>query len=114
MKYASEQRYRQKLRQILLGAGLDGISQHKLNQKTKTLVWSTDTMIPILDEWERLQWVQKFTIRDRSKRPMTVWRATNLLQENFSVLTAITTQESRILNEDNNSTLQTDEALGVS
>jgi hypothetical protein len=83
---ASKYRYTQKLRHILLGAGLEGISQFHLNQKSRTRIFSVSDMMEVLEEWESREWVQKFKTQLFAKRPTTIWRATTKLRDEWSTI----------------------------
>ena len=68
------------LRVKLIGAGSQGIPHSKLTQQCKTRLFSIDDIIEILEEWREKGFVQKFVTKpSHSKRPVTVWRATQLI-----------------------------------
>ena len=77
-------RYKTKLRHILLGAGLEGISQFNLNQKMRTRHFDVSDMNSILAEWEEKEWVQQFKLTMFTKRPTTMWRATTKLRDEWA------------------------------
>ena len=83
----SEWRYRVKIRQLLLGAGLEGISQYHLNQKTRTRHFSVEDMETVLSDWEEKEWVQKFKVQLFAKKPTTMWRATTKLRDEWNNIT---------------------------
>lgn len=72
-------RYANKVRGVVLAAGTDGIGHHKLHQKTRTPNFPSQSLWDLLSEWQRRGWVDRFTIRPDSLRPITIWRATELL-----------------------------------
>ena len=86
MKYANHGNYLSKLRHVLLSAGTQGLSQHMLNQLTRTKVFQTDDMMEALQEWENRYWVQSFKVKGLSKHPKTMWRATTKLRDEWSSL----------------------------
>lgn len=86
-KNISRHRYATKLRQLLLGAGLEGISQYHLNQKSRTRAFSVSDMEEVLEDWLAKQWVQKFKVQLYAKRPTTMWRATTKLRDEWNAIT---------------------------
>jgi hypothetical protein len=86
MKFASHGGYLNKLRLVLLGAGTQGISQHDLNQKTRTKIFQSEDLSAALMEWESRGWVQSFKMTGLSKHPKTIWRATTKLRDDWSSL----------------------------
>lgn len=86
MKYANHFNYLTKLRHTLLAAGTQGLSQHDLNQKTRTKIFQKDDMLAALLEWENRDWVQRFKVTGISKHPKTMWRATTKLRDEWSSL----------------------------
>lgn len=77
--------YIKKVRRTLLAANIDGLTQHQLNQKVRTKIFGADDLIYLLEEWEKRNWVQKFRVRQNSHHPSILWRATELLRDDFSV-----------------------------
>lgn len=73
-----------KIRTLLLGAGLDGVTQYDLNQATRTRTFNSTSLLQVLEEWEGKKWVQRFKTHIYGKRRTTVWRATKLLQAEFA------------------------------
>lgn len=86
MKYANHGNYLNKIRHVLLSAGTQGISQHMLNQLTRTKIFQTDDLLEALNEWENRHWVQAFKVKGLSKHPKTMWRATTKLRDEWSNL----------------------------
>lgn len=86
MKYANHYSYISKVRLILLGSGTQGISQHDLNQKTRTKIFQTEHLLDLLEEWEKRQWVQKFRVRGHTGHAKMTWRATTKLRDDWSSL----------------------------
>lgn len=87
MKYASDWRYKQKVRLILLGAGMNGIPFYDLNQKSRTKVFTQQDLEELINEWETRDWVQVFNPFDpTTKRRKKVVRATTLLRDEWSNL----------------------------
>lgn len=86
MKFANHSKYLAKMRHTLLAAGTIGISQHDLNQKTRTKIFQKDDMMAALLEWEGRHWVQSFKVTGLSKHEKTMWRATTKLRDEWSSL----------------------------
>lgn len=86
MKYASHGNYLKNLRYKLLSAGTVGLSQHDLNQATRTKVFQSEDMMAALMEWEGRGWVQSFKVKGLSRHPKTMWRATTKLRDEWSSL----------------------------
>lgn len=84
MHNANQQRYAEKVRQLLIGAGLEGMSQYELNQKTRTRFFNVAALLQVLNEWERLGWVQAHRVRVYGTRKTTMWRATTKLVEGYA------------------------------
>ncbi len=82
-KFANHFSYQQKIRRVLLGAGLAGISRSKLNQKTRTRVFSAPQLIEIIDGWRAKGWVEVFMVPNQY-RDETIYRATTALRDEFS------------------------------
>ena len=75
-----KQHIKRKLRETLIGAGVEGISQYNLTQKCRTKNHSIEDINEILHQWLTLNYVQKFIVNaSHSKRPVTIWRATQLI-----------------------------------
>lgn len=88
MKYPNHWKYVCKVRLLLLGAGMEGLSFHQLNQKTRTKVFHQDHLRELLNEWELREWVQCFVVPNgRRGRNPTMWRATTLLQDSWVDIT---------------------------
>lgn len=85
--FANHHRYMSKIRTILLGAGIEGISQYHLNQKVRTKFFDVNDLNLILDEWEKREWVQKFKMNKWAKRPTVIWRATTKLRDEWNSIT---------------------------
>lgn len=83
-KYANHYQYISKLRHILLASGTQGISQHELNQRSRTKVFTREHMLDTLEEWRLRDWVQAFKFAGLSKHPKTMWRATTRLRDDWS------------------------------
>lgn len=86
MKFANHGNFLAKLRHVLLAAGTQGLSQHELNQKTRTKIFQKDDMMAALTEWENRHWVQCFKMTGISRHPKTMWRATTKLRDEWSSL----------------------------
>lgn len=84
MRYANHMQFMEKLRLKLLAAGLTGISQHDINQTTRTKIFNRDDILEVLEEWEHRGWTQRFKVTGFSKHPKIMWRATTLLRDNWS------------------------------
>lgn len=70
----------------MLASGTQGISQHDLNQATRTKIFQTEHLLDLLDEWERREWVQRFRVKGVSGWPKIMWRATTKLRDEWSSL----------------------------
>lgn len=89
-------RYVNRVRNILLGAGEEGITQHELNQKVRTPSWTVTPLYDLLTLWESKQYVQSFTIRPvGSTRNAKLWRATTKLRDEWSTLTEFNERNNR-------------------
>jgi hypothetical protein len=56
------------------------MTQHNIVSKSRTRVWKGDDIREVLEDWRIRRLVQKFVTKPvTSKRPVTIWRATNLL-----------------------------------
>lgn len=86
-KFASKHQFATKIRRLLLGAGIDGITKYHLNQKVRTRFFSVTDLDEILNEWEKRGWVQQFKVHKWTKRPITIWRATTLLADEWNNIT---------------------------
>lgn len=75
----SDMRYAERVRQLLLAADSSGITQHDLNQRSRTKHYNAKTLEEMLEYWRTRRWVERFTNRHVAKRPITIWRATDLL-----------------------------------
>lgn len=68
------------LRTKLIAAGSQGITQTEITQKCRTKLFGIPEIVEILDEWREKGFIQKFITKpSHSKRPVTVWRATQLI-----------------------------------
>lgn len=85
--FANHHRYMVKVRQLLLGAGIEGISQYNLNQAVRTRAFNVEDLMLILNEWEKREWVQQFKMKLWAKRPTTIWRATTKLRDEWNAIT---------------------------
>lgn len=75
-------RLKRKMRQELIAADLEGIGQKALVMKCRTKIWKTEDIKQILEDWKARHLVQKFMVKKaHSKRPITVWRATELIKD---------------------------------
>lgn len=73
-------RLKAKLRQELLGAGLDGYKHVDLILKCRTKIFKQPEIMEILNDWNNRDLIQRFEVRmAHSKKPVTIWRATKLL-----------------------------------
>lgn len=84
MHTANHARYVAKIRNLLLGAGREGISQYHLNQATRTKTFDVNSLLQVLIEWEGKKWVQCFKTHIYGKRRTTIWRATQLLVDAYT------------------------------
>lgn len=80
-------RYAEAVRRALLAAGVDGISQYHLNQKVRTRHFNANHLDELLLDWKIKHWVDKFYDPHNSKRPVTIWRATELLKTEWPKIT---------------------------
>lgn len=84
-RFANHFNYIERVRMCLITAGTTGISQHDLNQKTRTKIFQRDDMMAILLEWKGRGWVQSFKVKGMSKHPKTMWRATTKLRDEWAM-----------------------------
>lgn len=77
----NKMRLKKKMKILLIAAELEGIGQKELTMKVRTKIWNVDHIKEILEDWKTRQLVQKFIVKkDHSKRPITIWRATELIK----------------------------------
>lgn len=84
-RYANHFNYITRVRQMLIQAGTQGISQHHLNQNTRTKIFQRDDLMAILLEWKARGWIQSFRVTGISKHPRTMWRATTKLRDEWAM-----------------------------
>ncbi len=70
-----DQHNKARLKALLMNAGICGIPQQNLTFEMRNHVKASDIK-PILEQWRKLKYVQKFTIPNEKTRPTTIWRAT--------------------------------------
>ena len=80
---ASALRYAEKVREVLLAADINGISQHELNQRTRTHLFGASDLAQLLDDWRHKRWVDLFVNPHNTKRPVKIWRASKLLLQDW-------------------------------
>ena len=68
------------LRATLIKAGVAGVRQRDLTHAMRNVATVSEFM-PILQNWRKLNAVQRFVISDQPHRPTTMWRATTKLLE---------------------------------
>lgn len=72
---------KRKLQRLLINAETAGIHHKVLMDKVRTPSVSIDDIKAVLEQWRTEGRVQKFLVKlPTSKRPITVWRATRLLE----------------------------------
>lgn len=70
-------RLKTKMRNLLVAADLKGVPHAEFIQKVRTQVFPSKVVREILADWHSRDLVQKFSVRTPiSKKPVTVWRAT--------------------------------------
>lgn len=74
--------WRVRMRNLLLDAGTDGVKQTVILRDLRSLEINADLMLEQLEFWRAEGKVQRFTTASgqRGGRPMTIWRATTLLE----------------------------------
>lgn len=77
---ADRQRFKQRLRNHLIGAGYKGYRHSDLIQKTRTRAFPAKTVRDVLEDWHSRGLIQRFEVREpTSKKPVTYWRATTAI-----------------------------------
>jgi len=72
---------KEKMRLQLILKGAEGWQQTDFVRKVRTHVWTVAHVKEILEDWRMRGLVQKFVVKkETSKRPVTIWRATKLIQ----------------------------------
>lgn len=84
MRHVNHYQYVQKVRHALLAAGEEGITQHNLNQKTRTKIFTSTDLDLVLEEFRTRKWVEEFRVRRLTKHRTIIWRATTLLRDDWS------------------------------
>lgn len=82
--------YANRVRSILLAAGVTGISQNDLHQKTRSRKTATKDLLAILASWQKRRWVDKFADPSDSRR--SYYRATQKFVEEWPIVTSVVTE----------------------
>ena len=69
-----------RLKEFLIDAGVSGRTQQEIIIEFKNHLRSAD-LVKVLNQWHKLNAVQKFRVEAGPYRPITVWRATTKLLE---------------------------------
>lgn len=77
-------RFATKIRDVLLGAGLDGIDKYTLGQKCRTRIFSVKDMDTVLEAWENAGLIERFNVRVYGTRKSVMVRATDELLHNWA------------------------------
>lgn len=83
MRHVNHFQYVQKIRHALLAAGEEGITQHNLNQKTRTKIFTSTDLDLVLEGFKQRRWVEEFRVRRLTKHRIIMWRATTLLRDDW-------------------------------
>lgn len=76
-------RYVEKVRGILIAAELRGITFQDLYSKVRTPNHDSVELRTLLNAWRRRKWVDHFRRYGQGGRPKEIWRATNLIEEQW-------------------------------
>ncbi len=79
-------KFTKKCRNTLIGAGTIGLSYANLLQKVRTPGHGGADLRGVLNSWHKRRWVDNFERRMPSGQYSQIWRATNLLADEWPVI----------------------------
>lgn len=79
--------YATRVRACLLAAGLVGIDQRSLHQKSRTPSYKIKHLLFLLESWKQRRWVDKYT--NPTNRDQTIYRATQLLHDEWFIVLGV-------------------------
>lgn len=83
--------FAKRTRQILIGAGTTGIRYSELLKKVRTPSHGSPDLRELLKAWKRRKWVDEFIRPMPSGQSARIWRATNLLLEQWPAVNSAVT-----------------------